>query len=291
MKRRGYPIPVWILILLLCGSGFDLAHAKGRLLATGGASQLEGAAGGGLVPWAVLAGYGTRDEQGGTAFVTRIESGDYNLNSFGAAYTFNNRVEFSLARNEFALGTLGRALGLSGAVIRQDVFGVKYRLAGDLLYSELPQLAVGVQHKRNRDFAVPHSVGARDDTGTDFYLGASKLVLAGWYGRHVLLHAGVRASRANEIGILGFGGDRNDAYQALFEGSVGILLNRQLMVAAEYRQKPENLSFTREDDWADAFVAFFPNKRLALIAAYADLGTVASLPGQRAWYVSMQLSY
>ena len=37
----------------------------GRLLATGGATMIEGAAGGGLVPWAVLAGYGTREEWAG----------------------------------------------------------------------------------------------------------------------------------------------------------------------------------------------------------------------------------
>ena len=29
---------------------------QGRLLATGGATQIEGAAGGGIVPWAVLSG-------------------------------------------------------------------------------------------------------------------------------------------------------------------------------------------------------------------------------------------
>lgn len=33
----------------------------GRLLLTGGVSTIEGAGGGGLVPWALIGGYGTRD--------------------------------------------------------------------------------------------------------------------------------------------------------------------------------------------------------------------------------------
>ena len=35
------------------------AHADSRLLATSGVTQLEGSAGGGLVPWALVSGYGT----------------------------------------------------------------------------------------------------------------------------------------------------------------------------------------------------------------------------------------
>ena len=41
-----------------------MALAGDRLIATSGVSQIEGAAGGGLVPWAVIAGYGTRDQFG-----------------------------------------------------------------------------------------------------------------------------------------------------------------------------------------------------------------------------------
>src|SRR5438874_9832371 len=40
-----------------------LCAGDGRLLATGGATQIEGSAGGGIVPWAVLSGYATRSEE------------------------------------------------------------------------------------------------------------------------------------------------------------------------------------------------------------------------------------
>ena len=37
---------------------------SGKLLLTGGVTQVEGAAGGGLAPWAVIGGQGTRDQVG-----------------------------------------------------------------------------------------------------------------------------------------------------------------------------------------------------------------------------------
>ncbi len=43
------------------------AAPGGRLIATGGAMTVEGAAGGGIVPWALLAGYGENQQFGGTA--------------------------------------------------------------------------------------------------------------------------------------------------------------------------------------------------------------------------------
>ena len=45
------------------GAGAALAAGpdQGKLLATGGVSQVEGAGGGGLVPWALITGYGSVD--------------------------------------------------------------------------------------------------------------------------------------------------------------------------------------------------------------------------------------
>ena len=42
----------------------------GKLLATAGVSQLEGAGGGGLAPWALITGYGTRHGIGANAHFT-----------------------------------------------------------------------------------------------------------------------------------------------------------------------------------------------------------------------------
>ena len=106
--------PRWLVTTLIAVLALPASAiaADGRLLATGGATQFEGSAGGGLVPWAVLSGYGTDKQNGGTTFVTRVDTGDYSLDATGVAYTVRNRVEFSYARHRFGLGELQRLLAL-----------------------------------------------------------------------------------------------------------------------------------------------------------------------------------
>ena len=283
----------WLAITLIAALALPASAiaADGRLLATGGATQFEGSAGGGLVPWAVLSGYGTDEQDGGTAFVTRVDTGDYSLDAAGVAYTFRNRVEFSYARQRFGLGELQRRLALPVGRFDADVIGAKVRLGGDLVYTAMPQVSLGVQHKRQLDFAIPRAVGARDDSGTDIYLAASKLFLAGAFDRHLLVNATLRSTRANQAGLLGFGGDRKAGRSLVLESSVAVLLDPRWAVGVEYRQKPDNLSFAGEDDWKDAFVAWFPNKHVAVVAAYADLGSIATLDKQRGPYLSLQASF
>lgn len=282
---------LFLLACALCAAA-TAAHADdGRLLATGGATMIEGSAGGGIVPWAVLSGYGTRDETGGTAFITRVDTGDYALNSIGAAYTFHNRVELSLARQRFDLGELRRQLALPYEALEQDVFGAKVRLGGDLVYGAMPQVSVGVQHKRLRDDALPLAIGARDGSGTDVYVSATKLWLDAAGGYPLLLNATVRSTRANQTGLLGFGGDREDGRSLVFEGSAAVLFSPRFAVGIEYRDKPDNLGFAREDGWRDVFAAWFPNKHVAVVGAWADLGSIATLDRQRGGYLSVQLSY
>jgi len=275
-------------LLAMCNA---VSAGDGRLLATGGATQFEGSAGGGLVPWAVLSGYGTGEQNGGTAFLTRISAGDYTLDVAGVAYTFGNRLELSYARQQLGLGDLQRRLALPTGRFDADVIGAKLRLHGDLVYTTAPQISLGVQHKRQLDFAVPAAVGARDDRGTDVYLAASKLFLAAANGRHLLVNATLRSTRANQAGLLGFGGDRRAGRSLVVESSAAVLLDPHWAVGVEYRQKPDNLGFAREDDWKDAFVAWFPNKHLAVVAAYLDLGSLATRERQRGAYVSVQASF
>ncbi len=277
-------------LLLVAATGHATA-GEGRLLATGGASQIEGSAGGGIVPWAVLSGYGTDEQNGATLFATRVDTGDYALDAAGAAFTFGNRVELSVARQRFDLGELQRQLSLPWSSLGQDVFGMKLRVAGDLVYTRMPQISVGVQHKRMRDGTLPLALGAGDDTGTDVYLSATKLFLDAAGGYQLLVNGTVRSTRANQTGLLGFGGDRKSGRSLVAEASVAVMLDPSWAVGYEYRQKPDNLGFAREDDWQDVFVAWFPGKHVSVVAAYADLGDIATLRNQRGGYLSLQLSY
>lgn len=282
-----------LLAVLFCAlSCSALAQSeRSRLLATGAAATIEGASGGGIVPMAVLSGYGTREEQGGTLFGSLVQTDDYALSVMGGSWSWNNRVEVSLARQRLSHQPLSDRLGVTPSSIEQRIVGAKVRLLGDLIYTSWPQVSLGVQHKRNEDFFVPSAAGARDDSGTDVYLSATKLILAGAAGRNLLLNATARSTKANQLGLVGFGGDLNNDAEWMVEVSAGVFLNRHWLLGAEYRQKPDNLSFIREDDWRTAFVGWFPNKRLSLVAAWVDLGEVATFPDQTGWYLSLEGSF
>lgn len=282
----------WSILALGILSGSVQADPQGsRLLATGAGTSFEGSAGGGIVPMAVLSGYASREEVGGTAFLTHVATDDYDLLLVGASWNWQNRLELSLAEQRLSHQNLSDALGVQPDSIRQMIFGAKVRLAGDLIYTPWPQISLGAQYKKNRDFFVPRAAGAQDDSGTDVYLTASKLMLGALAGRNLLLNVNLRATRANQAGLVGFGGDRNDDHELMTELSAGLFLNRHWLIGGEYRQKPNNLSFAREDDWHTGFVGWFPNKRWSLVAAYVDLGDIASLTNQRGWYLSLEGSF
>ena len=269
----------------------DSFETSGKLLLTGGVSQLEGSAGGGLTPWAVIGGYGTDDEIGANAFYTRVNTGSYHLDDAGIMIGFYNRVELSFAQQRFNTEQVGGLLGLGdGFTFKQNIIGVKVRLAGDLVVesdSAMPQISVGVQHKKNNQAGVLAFIGAKDDSGTDFYVTATKLFLADG----LLINGTVRFTKANQIGILGFGGDKNDSYKPQLEVSAAYLLSQKWAVGLEYRMKPDNLGIATEDNWFDAFVAYAPNKHVSFTVAYADLGNIVIKDNQRGVYASIQVGF
>ncbi|WP_286991694.1 DUF3034 family protein [Shewanella sp.] len=267
-------------LFLLLGTVPTFAEGS-RVVATGGGTMIEGSAGGGIVPWAVINGYGSSGEWSATAMATGVYVDDFTLKVIGASLSFDNRFELSVARQTFDLDTMGGELG-------QDIFGVKYKLAGELLYTAMPQITLGAQYKRVDDFTIPQAVGARDDWGLDVYVAASKVFFDAIAGRNVLLNGTVRATKANQTGLLGFATQANHDYQFVLEASAAVLLTDNVALGIEYRQKPDELAFAREDDWQDVFLAWFINKHLSVVTAYANLGSIAGFEEQRGWYLSVE---
>lgn len=261
---------------------------SGRLLLTQGISNVEGASGGGLATWATIAGYGTRNAIGGNVHFTYVGTPQYGLKDYGIAIGFYDRLELSYTRQNFDTGKTGALLGLGqGFTFNQDVFGAKLKLFGDAVYDQnriLPQVAVGVQYKHNDKAAIIQAVGGKHNDGTDFYIAATKVFL----DQSLVVDATLRFTKANQTGLLGFGGDRGDKYKPEFEGSIGYLLTKKLVVGAEFRTKPNNLGFAKEDAWYDVFAAYTLNKHLSLTAAYTDLGSIATFKGQRGVFLSLQ---
>jgi hypothetical protein len=216
---------------------------------------------------------------------------DYSLRDYGVSVGIFNRVELSYTRQDFDTGATGALLGLGqNFTFSQDVYGAKVRIIGDLVYDQdtlLPQIAAGVQYKVNDKGPIIHAVGGKDSSGADYYIAATKLFL----NYNLLVDTTVRFTKANQTGILGFGGDKNNDYQAEFEGSVAYLVDKHFAVGAEYRTKPNNLGFAKEDDWFDVFGAYAINKHLSATIAYANLGDIATIKNQQGVYVSLQAGF
>ncbi|MFN3712140.1 MAG: DUF3034 family protein [Alcanivoracaceae bacterium] len=279
MIRSLLIIPIAVMPMLAGASA--MATGEGRLLATSAVTTIDGSAGGGIVPMAILAGYGTEEQHGGTVFASRVETQDFALRAYGAAWSWQNRIELSLARQELDIGAFAP---LAGQELRTNTAGIKLRLAGDILYTAMPQLSIGVLYREslNPDIGalggvtVPEALGSRSNQGTDVYLAATKVFLGGPFGRNWLVNGVARATRANQGGLVGFGGDRDNRHSVVAEASVGVFLNKHWLLGAEYRQHPDNLSAFQQDDWYDAFVAWFPNKRWSVTAAWVNLGGLST---------------
>lgn len=262
----------------------------GKLLLTNGVTTVEGSSGGGLATWAVIAGNETDRGIGLSAHATVVVLPDFRLDTRGIAIGIKDRVELSYARQNFNTSQVGAALGLGqDFTFNQDIYGAKVRLFGDLVYGSaaLPQVSIGVQHKRSRDSAVVMAVGAASATGTDYTLSATKLFL----DKSILANATLRFTSANQLGLLGFGTVGRTGKSAQFEGSIAWQLSRRLVVGGEYRTKPDRLAIAHEDDAADLFVAYALSRNFTVTAAYVDLGSIATFNGQRGAFLSLQAAF
>jgi hypothetical protein len=334
------------VMAVLGGWGVGNAHAQGsRLLATSGVTEVGGSAGGGIVPWAVISGYGTGDEIGGSASGTFVVVPNYSLTSLGASIGIRNRVEFSAAHEVLnvnlgalsSLGVLGNQPGGLGVVdsggvapninlgnktISMDVIGAKVRLFGDILYTPYPQVSVGFKYKKNNDFesnfsglgpiGIPKFLGAAKDSGTDFYVAATKVFINGVFHRVTLINLTARATKANALGLLGFGTNSangiagplgtttDNSYHVKLEGSAAVFLRPDVALGGEFRQQPGNMKYPTNSSattigspgtMKDLFLAYFPNKSLSLTVAYADLGALPFQASSKGVYLSLAATF
>lgn len=269
-------------------AGFAAASvAPGQALAA--VTEVEGSAGGGLVPWALM------HPQGPLASYTNVHVNDYTIQSFAIGGTIANRVELSFAHQMVNAPTVASALTAMGAWgtvdnrINQDVLGAKLKLLDMGKDDAVPQLAVGVQikHANGKIVDILKDAGyINRASGTDWYLAATKFVTLG--GKKVVLDGTLRATKANQMGVLGFGGgslNGHNSYKLRPEVSAGVFVADNIVLGGEYRAKPNNIrndatfGFKESAAW-DIFMAYFVNKNMAITAAYANLGQVGPAQAQ-----------
>jgi hypothetical protein len=263
----------------------------GRLIGTTGVTSLEGAGGGGLVPWALITGYGSRDGFGANLHATGVRTTDFSLGATGIGLGIADRLELSYQHQWFDTRAAGARLGLGrGYTFEQDIFGAKLRLFGDVVADQdrwWPQVSVGVQHKVSADRDVVRAVGARDAAGTDFYVAATRLFL----DARLLVNGTLRLTRANQFGLLGHGGDGHDGYSLQPELSAAVMVSRRVALGGEFRARPDNLRFASEGRSFSAFAAWFAGHHLSATLAYVDLGEIANQGRQSGVYLSLQVGF
>jgi hypothetical protein len=299
MKLRTIRATLLVLLLLpaMVMAQERIGADKGKLLLTAGFSDVEGVGGGGLVPWAVITGYGTNQSWGANAHYTDIRLRDFDLQTIGGAVGVFDRFEVSATRHN--LDVTGTAL--KGVEVSQTIYGLKYRIAGDAVYGQktwLPQIAIGAEIKRNGgiEHAGPltsaKQLGARDEDGVDLYVSGTKVFLA----NSLVVNVTLRHSKANQFGLLGFGGDEDSGASLNFETTVGYLLTRKLAIGGEFRDKSDHLGVDDEGPAWDAFVAYAPNRYVSIVAAYLNLGNILGPAttvnhDQSGSYVSVQFGF
>jgi hypothetical protein len=207
-----------------------------------------------------------------------------NLGALTLTETPWDRLELGYGYDRFNLGDLTQALpAISDDVVQLHNFNARLALLkeGEFDQDWLPALTFGVHYKVNTSVddidrelgGALSNIGIEDNSGVDYTLYASKLFKN--LPRPVLVNVGVRATKAAHLGLLGF----TDSYSAQFEGSVAVFLTDRLILAAEYRAKPNDYRpipglIKPEDDWWTVDLAYVVNNNFTVALGYGHFGGV-----------------
>lgn len=249
------------LSLFSTGSWAGL-YNDGKVFLTGGVHTVDGAGGGGAVPWATITGYESRDGINGGVGFTYVSLPNYTLNFFGGSVGFYDRFELSyqntkLTTNLSNVNTValaGELLGLNddlglephGSNLGLHTYGAKLRLFGDAVYTSdsfIPQTAVGFLYKKNTNPEFVRTLRGADDKDWELYAAFTKV----FFRYSTLVNITARYTNANQIGLTGFGvrngdGSKDDDKEVRVEASVAYLLQKNFAIGGEYQQHGNNTS-------------------------------------------------
>ncbi|MBC8870376.1 MAG: DUF3034 family protein [Planctomycetes bacterium] len=271
---------------------------------------VEGLGGGAITPMAYL---DSPERLSGifgrpTVTMTYVNMDRKNLNVVSVTETLADLVELGYAANRLSLGSLPGDIrdATTVDIDRSDVwlhhFNARVQLLREGSYLgglPMPAVTAGVQVKVNDGIneidqklgGALTGIGYRRSSGVDFALTASKMFQPGLLcNRPLILTGGLRASQGAQLGLFGFGDD----YHGTFEGSVAYLPCDWLVLAYEFRQKPDPYAqipglIGNEDDWHALDAIFILGEQSAFTAGYGNFGTVANSEQRGVWW--LQLHY
>jgi hypothetical protein len=278
---------------------------------------IEGQGGGAITPMAYLvnpAAEGSFFGKPSVAFDTIGLQGK-SLNAFLLTENIGGRVEFGFAADQFGLGSFPGQLQTATQVDigRSELWLYNFGIRGLLVKENagennwLPAVTLGAIVKHNEGIRDIYqkllagtggavdltNIGYGRENGVDFTLTATKTLPTSFFGKPLILTAGLRESQAANLGFLGF----SDTYAASFEGSVAVVPFDRWLFAYEFRQKstPYTTDLAPlvgdEDNWHAFDAAYIINKRTTLVAGAGIFGTLANTEVNSAWWLQLKYEF
>jgi Protein of unknown function (DUF3034) len=220
------------------------------------------------------------------------------------------RLELGFAYENFNLGDLPQdilhqtGLNVSDQSVSMYNANARLQILKETEFDQkwIPALTFGTHYKYNDTINnIDHdlhgtlsSVGIRDNSGVDFTLYASKLLT--FLPRPVLLEAGGRATKGVWTGLAGFTED----YSYLFEGNIAVFITDNLILAAEYRQMPNNYKpivvngetlVGKSSDWWTIDAAYIINRHWTVALGYGHFGQVLNHQANGTWGITTKYEF
>lgn len=229
-----------------------------------------------------------------------------NLEAVTITETPWKRLELGYGYNHLNLGDFQeatfKATGASiSSAVEQHNFNARLNLLAENEFDQkwIPAVTFGTHYKYNDTFkdlnnqlggGLKSLTGLKSEDGVDFTLYASKLITQ--LPRPVLVELGGRATRGAHLGLLGYADD----YSFLFEGNVVVFVTDNIILAAEYKQKPNDYKsvgslIQPEDDWWTIDVGYIVNKHLTLAAGYGHFGRVLNHDANGVWGITTKWEF
>ena len=237
---------------------------------------------------------------------TFLGIGSKRMHTVAVTQSFLNRIEVGYAMNHFHLGSFYDDLRKAGLKPeRRDVllhhFNVRAKILEENSFGlPLPAISAGVHLKYNNGIKQINrrlgralsAIGYDKHYGVDYTLTATKMFPKLACGRPIIVTAGVRFSKAAQLGLLGFG----KTCRASFEGSVIYLPTDWLVLGYEFRQKHNPYGqipglVGDEDNWQALSASVVVNKHLTILGVAGLCGNIANANADTTWGLQLKWEF
>jgi hypothetical protein len=304
-EREKTVLLVSAVLGLLCGS----AYGGVPPLPT---HQVEGNSG----VFTTLTAYFANPPEPNEVFGLPSVSGTYayltekDFESFVVTENIWGRVELGYALERIGLGDWPGAVQDATGLHVQDYallhnFNARLMVIkeGSLGHAWVPAVSLGAHYKWNQDHGdideqlagTCDLLGSDHSSGVEFTAVATKTITK-LLPHPLIVSAGLRNSDAIHTGLLGFAGERCTT----FEGNIIYFLCDKLLIAGEYRQKPDLCDqitvngvhlVKGEDDWWDVALAYIINDHTTVAGGYANFGNILNHREDDVWAVQVKYEF